>query len=285
MEIRIQSEGSLRAQFHELLLQLFRRVPLEEFSSKRQRRAWYRNVKFYFPITDFSPSLFDLDLGPTGFKFPLRWDRLLKEYLPRNWGAIDLSDKNRLIPIRTLVYHMKDRGFHPRGHANGACLNTCYFWGDRKVGVLRFHFVSRASYILPVGALDMNLMFRMAESILSATKFKKGQITWSVEQVTTSIWPSLPYLLAYPELREDEETWIGRQWKWAEGRRNDEDVVNSPYRLFQRYGQKKFHTNFPSFFPPPIAYSQLPNYLSVRDFDPRDEMEEAILCWEPEDDN
>lgn len=281
MQFDLKSTGpSMKDQFHILLNSLYAQPPLQEFVSKRQRRAWYRNVSVEFPTLGRNEAVFDLDLGPTGFHFPMRWERLLKEYLPLNWGAIDLSRKTRLIPIRTLVYHMKDRGFHPKGHQNGACLNTCYFWGDVKEKTLRFHFQSRASYILPVGPMDVNLMYRMAESIMSQTKFQKFSIRWSVEQVTTSIWPSLPYLLKYPELRETD-TWIAKQWKWADVRRHDADVLESPYQLFRRYGQKKFHTDWPEFIPAPIPYQALPQYKSTEEVDPLDHLEEVAVTWEP----
>lgn len=283
MLLDLTNQGpSLKDQFHHLLQYLYSVPPLQEFNSKRQRRAWYREVEVLFPHLPRNGAKFDLDLGPTGFHFPMRWNRILKEYLPLNWGAIDLTRRNRLVPIRTLVYHMKDRGFHPKGHQNGACLNTCYFWGDVKQKTLRFHFQSRASYILPVGPMDMNLMYRMAESIMSQTKFQNFSIRWSIEQVTTSIWPSLPYLLKYPELREGD-TWIAKQWAWADVRRHDEDVLTSPYQLFERYGQRKFHTNWPEFIPPPIPYRAMPEFKSTDTSDPWDFAEEVMLTWEPED--
>lgn len=276
------SGPSIKGQFHNFLVNLYSRPPLQEFVSKRQRRAWYRDVSVQFPTLKREEVQFDLDLGPTGFHFPQRWERLLKEYLPLNWGAIDLSKKTRLIPIRTLVYHMKDRGFHPKGHQNGACLNTCYFWGEVPKQTLHFHFQSRASYVLPVGPMDMMLMYRMAEAIMNQTKFKKFDIRWSIEQVTTSIWPSLPYLLKYPKLREGE-TWIAKQWNWAFVRRHDADVLESPYQLFRRYGQKKFHTNWPEFIPGPIPYQSLPQYKSTDESDPLDHLEEVACTWEPEE--
>ncbi len=280
MLINVADSASMKEQFHQVLLDLYSQKPLQEFVSKRQRRAWYRDVDFRFADFPKNTVKFDLDLGPTAFHFPQRWTRLLKEYLPLNWGAIDLKQKHRLIPIRTLVYHMKDRGFHPKGHANGACLNTCYFWGDKKV--LNFHFASRASYILPVGPFDFNLIYRMAEAIANETRFTTIRMRWTVEQITTSIWPSLPYLLKYPELRESD-TWIAKQYQWADVRRHDADVLEAPYQLFKRYGQRKFHTNWPSFIPGPIAYKALPEYKSMETDDPQDGMEEAILSWEPEE--
>lgn len=256
MEVRIR-EPDLAGQMENILGQIFDHPPLAELKSNRQRRSWYRDIEIHLDAVmpsakeDFKP-LWNLDVGPSGFVFPQRWNRLLKEYLPPNWGEVPL-DRKDLNKTKTRTFFFKASGFLS-GHQNGGCLSLVYYWGDK--GMLNCHFISRASYILPMGPLDWSLMHAMARALARAMRYPAYKIKWSIEQVFTSIWPASPWLLAHPELTENRpETWIGQQWAWVQSRRNDEDVMNSPYRLFFKYGQKKWKEH-PEFIPPILIYGK-----------------------------
>ena len=251
--------------FHNFLKDIVKNQVIDSIESTNPR-GWHRDLALHGG--PFGPrDRVSLDLAPTGYTFPSRWNKLIREYIPTEYWHLrptkDLAPANQ-----NMIYFA-----HGGRHTKGPCMATFTF--ARRGTNLDVTVHSRTTYILPMGVLDWTIMNLMAQNYMWRYRFfKTYTITWMLSQAQWRIWTGLPYLEStgmIDVLREvNPDHWVVKKYDWAKAVWWDERIADSSYILFQNWRGDRYLGAYenPRFIPHHLGLLDRTSWLAYQTFDP-----------------
>lgn len=174
--------------FNDWLIQLSKKEP---DGNIQDVGFWYNDLVFRigpFRSDDVMPPT--MNISPTGYKMPGRWTRLVNEYTP------DFPDFVRGPIVQKLLFYAEGSYVFNQGfdHSRGNCLSVATF-GFRGKGVqtLQLTGISRSSFLVPMGPLDLNLLILMARDLARAKRSKYYRVQWYLSQGQFQLWTAAPW--------------------------------------------------------------------------------------------
>lgn len=217
-------------QFHTFVSRLSH-IPIDGANNTDNPRAYHRNVIARFPKASVKLLGAGVDLGRTGYKQPLRWNKLIDDYLPLNF--FEEAGKKKIDELNQGVFFFGRRTMR---HSHGPCLLTFSF--GRQGTTLNITVNSRTAYVIPVGVFDYTLIHLMAQDMTRRYRVLDSyQLTWHLNQFQWRVWTMIPYIenTGLEEMLH-EDSWISRRLPWArEDPQVQEHVENSSYQMFNNW--------------------------------------------------
>ena len=132
------------------------------------------------------------DLALTGYVFPSRWNRLVREYIdfPQLIALKEQIDKKSYPYSEYLMTFAAKFASHT--HTKGGCLINLTFRIPRPtIDIPRMNVFSRSTFFIPVGVLDLTLITMIGRYLFGQKPFK---LNWFMSQLQLSGWRMMPFV-------------------------------------------------------------------------------------------
>ncbi len=128
----------------------------------------------------------DQNIVEVGFTFR-RWQKFINEYIEPTELAGFFEKAKKLSAGQEISYVCPVKADHSLGN--------CLIGVTAHVVPTSLTFFSRASNLVPTGALDLGFAAALSNNFARVTKFKNVPFIWHVSQLQFHTWSTIPYLV------------------------------------------------------------------------------------------